>query len=99
MAYDEQSQMVPDHNGDCLAFPNAPASKTLAGVSHFLSLGVDPSKLVLGVPWYGYVYDCLPGSVFINCRLLSQRQMCVQCCFSLFPSCHKAGLFLSHTVT
>ncbi|XP_040040411.2 di-N-acetylchitobiase [Gasterosteus aculeatus] len=55
MSYDEQSQIT----GDCIATANAPLSQTLNGYDQFLSLNIDPKKLVMGVPWYGYDYPCL----------------------------------------
>ncbi|XP_072016119.1 di-N-acetylchitobiase-like [Amphiura filiformis] len=55
MSYDEQSHMC----GDCIAKANAPYEKTVKGIQLFLDLGIDPDKLVLGVPWYGYDYPCL----------------------------------------
>ena len=30
----------------------------LLGYDQFLSLNIDPKKLVMGVPWYGYDYPC-----------------------------------------
>ena len=38
---------------------NAPLNQTLAGVRQYLQLNITASKLVLGVPWYGYDYHCL----------------------------------------
>jgi hypothetical protein len=29
------------------------------GLQEFLDIGVDPSKIVLGVPWYGYHYPAV----------------------------------------
>ncbi|XP_029355837.1 di-N-acetylchitobiase [Echeneis naucrates] len=55
MSYDEQSQIF----GDCIAKANAPLSQTLAGYDQYVSLGIDPKKLLMGVPWYGYDYLCL----------------------------------------
>ncbi|XP_044055954.1 di-N-acetylchitobiase [Siniperca chuatsi] len=55
MSYDEQSQIV----GDCIAMANAPLSQTLNAYEQYLNLKIDPKKLVMGVPWYGYDYPCL----------------------------------------
>ena len=56
MSYDEQSQM-----GDppCLADANTPVDKTLQGLQGFLDMGIPPSKMVLGLPWYSYDYTCV----------------------------------------
>ncbi|XP_071344044.1 di-N-acetylchitobiase [Trachinotus anak] len=55
MSYDEQSQIM----GDCIAMANAPLSQTLNAYDQYLSLRIDPKKLVMGVPWYGYDYPCI----------------------------------------
>ncbi|KAF7665909.1 hypothetical protein LDENG_00127030 [Lucifuga dentata] len=55
MSYDEQSQIM----GDCIAMANAPLSQTLNGYYQYLELNIDPQKLMMGVPWYGYDYTCL----------------------------------------
>ncbi|XP_040897105.1 di-N-acetylchitobiase [Toxotes jaculatrix] len=55
MSYDEQSQIL----GDCIAMANAPLSQTLNAYDQYLNLNIDPKKLVMGVPWYGYDYPCL----------------------------------------
>ncbi|XP_032884979.1 di-N-acetylchitobiase-like [Amblyraja radiata] len=54
MSYDMQSQMW----DDCFAKANAPYYQTLSGIHAYLNLHIDPRKLVLGVPWYGYDYPC-----------------------------------------
>ncbi|XP_072516490.1 di-N-acetylchitobiase [Salminus brasiliensis] len=55
MSYDEQSQIW----GDCIAMANAPFSQTLAAYDQYVGMKIDPKKLVMGVPWYGYDYTCL----------------------------------------
>ncbi|XP_053105372.1 di-N-acetylchitobiase isoform X2 [Hemicordylus capensis] len=55
MSYDEQSQVWTE----CIAGANAPYNQTLAGYDDYLDLGINPKKLVMGVPWYGYDYTCL----------------------------------------
>lgn len=55
MSYDEQSQIW----GDCIAKANAPINQTLTGYDQFIGMKIDPKKLVMGVPWYGYDYLCL----------------------------------------
>ena len=59
MDYDTQSQII---QGPCIANANAPFYGTRQGLLQFLELGIDPQKLILGVPWYGYQYQCLPGT-------------------------------------
>ncbi|XP_038053088.1 di-N-acetylchitobiase-like isoform X2 [Patiria miniata] len=54
MSYDEQSQIY----GDCIAMANSPYNKTATGVEGYLKLGIPANQLVLGVPWYGYNYNC-----------------------------------------
>ncbi|TSM94613.1 Di-N-acetylchitobiase [Bagarius yarrelli] len=55
MSYDEQSQIW----GDCIAMANAPLNQTLAAYVEYLKMGIENKKLVMGVPWYGYDYQCL----------------------------------------
>lgn len=58
MDYDTRSQIV----DACIAGANAPLPGTVRGISRYLALGIPPSQLILGVPWYGYRYPCLPGT-------------------------------------
>lgn len=58
MDYDTRSQIF----DACIASANAPFPGMVKGIQRFLDLGIDPGQLVLGVPWYGYVYPCLPGT-------------------------------------
>lgn len=62
MFYDEQSQMFTANASGCRAGPNSPLSNLLGGLDAFMSL-VPPSlniqsKLIAGLPWYGYIYTC-----------------------------------------
>jgi len=56
MAYDMESQIFPPRL--CIATSNSPYSRVEKGVDGFLQLGIPPQKLFLGVPWYGYDYEC-----------------------------------------
>ncbi|GAB6030791.1 hypothetical protein CHUAL_007638 [Chamberlinius hualienensis] len=56
MSYDEQSQI---YDSECTARANSPIPMTTSGIQQYLSLGISPDKLVLGVPWYGYKYECI----------------------------------------
>jgi di-N-acetylchitobiase len=58
MDYDTRSQIF----DACLAGANAPLAGMIAGMTEWFRLGVAASKLILGVPWYGYKYPCLPGT-------------------------------------
>ena len=59
MDYDTRSQIF----DACIASANAPFPGMVRGIQRYFDLGIDPSKLVLGVPWYGYRYPCLPGTL------------------------------------
>ncbi|KAM3840698.1 di-N-acetylchitobiase-like [Vipera latastei] len=54
MSYDEQSPLW----SNCIARANAPYKQTLVGYDHYIRMGINPKKLVMGVPWYGYDYTC-----------------------------------------
>jgi di-N-acetylchitobiase len=58
MAYDERSQIF----DQCIASANSPLVNDINGISQFLGLGISPDKLILGLPWYGYDYQCLNGT-------------------------------------
>ena len=59
MAYDVRSQIV----GRCQADANSPIGAVMLGLQLYTeTLGILPSKLVLGVPWYGFDYPCITGS-------------------------------------
>ena len=59
MDYDTRSQIF----DACIASANAPFPGMVRGIQRFFDLGIEPNKLVLGVPWYGYKYKCLPGTL------------------------------------
>ncbi|KAM9243502.1 di-N-acetylchitobiase isoform 1-T1 [Dugong dugon] len=65
MSYDEQSQVW----SDCIAAANAPYIQTLTGYDDYISMGINPRKLVMGVPWYGYDYTCLKLSADDVCTI------------------------------
>ncbi|KAK9841972.1 hypothetical protein WJX81_002090 [Elliptochloris bilobata] len=65
MAYDMQSQIW----GRCVASANSPLALVRRGVQQYLDLGVPASKLVLGLPWYGYEYPCEGGAPGKACML------------------------------
>uniref|UniRef100_A0A7S3V1K8 GH18 domain-containing protein n=1 Tax=Aplanochytrium stocchinoi TaxID=215587 RepID=A0A7S3V1K8_9STRA len=56
MDYDTRSQIF----DACIASANAPFPGAKLGISRYLDIGIDPKKIVLGVPWYGYRYECSP---------------------------------------
>ena len=58
MDYDTRSQITTQ----CIASANAPLPGAILGMQHYMNLGIPASKLVLGVPWYGYRYECLAGT-------------------------------------
>ncbi|XP_068095235.1 di-N-acetylchitobiase-like [Hyperolius riggenbachi] len=65
MSYDEQSQIWTE----CIAAANAPLNKTITGYEQFMNMSIDPKKLVMGVPWYGYDYVCLQLTEDNKCTL------------------------------
>mmetsp|Transcript_32213 Transcript_32213/g.44190 ORF Transcript_32213/g.44190 Transcript_32213/m.44190 type:complete len:371 (+) Transcript_32213:29-1141(+) len=71
MSYDMRSQIY--EGPPCLAGSNDPLFEVISGVESFLSLGISPHSLVLGVPWYGYVYSCLsvPDPIDSPCQIAS----------------------------
>jgi len=55
MDYDMRSQIW----GECTASANSPIDLVHAGMINFTRENIPASKLILGVPWYGYDYECL----------------------------------------
>lgn len=74
MAYDEQHDMpLP-----CIARANAPYAQTELGVAAFIAIGVPGHKLVLGLPWYGYTYNCTKLARWDMCFIKEIGVHCTQ---------------------
>eukprot|EP01062_Namystynia_karyoxenos_P031007 TRINITY_DN23034_c0_g1_i1.p1 TRINITY_DN23034_c0_g1~~TRINITY_DN23034_c0_g1_i1.p1 ORF type:complete len:386 (+),score=127.67 TRINITY_DN23034_c0_g1_i1:73-1158(+) len=58
MVYDTRSQIW----GKCVASANSPSAVARLGLQQYLDLGIPASKLVMGLPWYGYDYPCVNGT-------------------------------------
>ncbi|ETO05658.1 hypothetical protein RFI_31736 [Reticulomyxa filosa] len=54
MDYDTRSQVL----DTCIAGANSPYYTAKRGLDGYLEIGIDQSKLILGVPFYGYNYSC-----------------------------------------
>jgi len=59
MDYDTRSQVF---GGPCVAAANAPLAGTVRGLQRYLDSGISPRQMILGVPWYGYRYECEAGT-------------------------------------
>ncbi|KAL2090116.1 hypothetical protein ACEWY4_014804 [Coilia grayii] len=57
-----------DMHWGIIAGANAPYNQVLTGYGEYIKMKIDPKKLVMGVPWYGYDYPCLN---------LSQAGVCI----------------------
>ncbi|XP_070557003.1 di-N-acetylchitobiase-like [Ptychodera flava] len=55
MDYDEMGSIA----DPCVADANSPYNKTVTAMESFIDLGIPLSKLLMGLPWYGYDYPCL----------------------------------------
>lgn len=75
MAYDEQSQIF----GKCIAGANSGFPRAASGLQRFLDIGVPADQLVLGVPWYGYNYQCLALSTTNECTIIKVPFRGVNC--------------------
>ncbi|EDV24738.1 expressed hypothetical protein [Trichoplax adhaerens] len=53
-----------DENGRKYAYSNSPYYNTVKGIKSYLNAGINPQKLVVIQPWYGYDYKCIipPGA-------------------------------------
>ncbi|KAM4022807.1 di-N-acetylchitobiase isoform 1-T1 [Anomaloglossus baeobatrachus] len=75
MSYDEQSQIWTE----CIAAANAPFNQTITGYEQFVNISIDPKKLVMGVPWYGYDYTCLNLTKDNRCKLTKKPFRGAEC--------------------
>ncbi|EGG18703.1 glycoside hydrolase family 18 protein [Cavenderia fasciculata] len=57
MSYDMRSQVF--NTEECTASANSPYMLVLEGLLNYTALGIPSDKLVLGLPWYGYIYPCI----------------------------------------
>ncbi|XP_059839530.1 di-N-acetylchitobiase-like [Hypanus sabinus] len=62
----------------CFAKPNSPYSEVSSGITEYINLGISPSKLVLGVPWFGVDYTCKKLHEEGGCELINKydRKTC-----------------------
>ncbi|XP_071983583.1 di-N-acetylchitobiase-like [Engystomops pustulosus] len=81
MSYDEPPQIWTE----CIAGANAPFNQTITGYEEFINIGIDPKKLVMGVPWYGYDRTCLELTEDNKCVL--QKMPCQDAEFSDDEDC------------
>eukprot|EP01060_Flectonema_neradi_P005074 TRINITY_DN1336_c1_g1_i1.p1 TRINITY_DN1336_c1_g1~~TRINITY_DN1336_c1_g1_i1.p1 ORF type:complete len:405 (+),score=93.68 TRINITY_DN1336_c1_g1_i1:57-1217(+) len=58
MFYDTRTQIMEQ----CIAAPNAAYQLAISSINQYTYLGVNKSKIILGLPWYGKDYKCLPGT-------------------------------------
>ncbi len=56
MGYDTNGQIW---DGQCIARAVSPIMNIQRGVQSYLNLGIDPFKLILGIPWYGKINQCI----------------------------------------
>ena len=68
MQYDTRSQIY----DQCVASANCPLPQNVKGITDYIGMGVEPHKLVMGVPWYGYSYGCInadDGNTLKTCEI------------------------------
>eukprot|EP00745_Piridium_sociabile_P027001 TRINITY_DN43379_c0_g1_i10.p1 TRINITY_DN43379_c0_g1~~TRINITY_DN43379_c0_g1_i10.p1 ORF type:complete len:253 (+),score=17.78 TRINITY_DN43379_c0_g1_i10:210-968(+) len=78
MGYDVQSAVF----DRCIAQPNSPLAALERGVQLYVDVvGVSLSKLILGIPWYGYVYKCtasLPNLSSALCPIEEEKKKSIK---------------------
>ncbi|KAG8437212.1 hypothetical protein GDO86_008056 [Hymenochirus boettgeri] len=70
MSYDMHPQLLTEW----IAGANSPYNETLTGYDQYIGLNINPKKLVMGVPWYGYDYVCLELTKDNKCILYKSEQ-------------------------
>jgi len=80
MDYDMQSQII---TNDCVAGANSPPSWIVQGMNNFTgTLGIPSNKLLMGLPFYGYNYQCIGVDANLNntvCHLKLDPYLGVNC--------------------
>merc|ERR1712130_885294 len=80
MDYDVQTQMF---DSQCIAKAVSPYFTTQRGVQSYLNLGINASKLILGIPWYGKEYECIIEDMDMAtskyCPIIPTEQRGVNC--------------------
>jgi len=76
MGYDSQDNVL-------VASATAPLNVIETGLQAYIALGIQKSKLILGVPWYSFVYPC----VFIP-----KHQNPIKPCFVNFAARHEEDI-------
>jgi GH18 family chitinase len=61
--WDDYTCALPSHPYKCSP-ACSPQETNEYGIQSFLSLGIAPEKLVLGLPWYGISYENVAGVLF-----------------------------------
>ena len=54
-------------SGNVVASANAPLTKLMGGIQEYISAGVPRSKLVVGLPWFGYNFACTNNTAGAPC--------------------------------
>ena len=67
--------------------PNAPLRGILAGIRQYESMGIPTSKLVIGLPWYGYTTECRTNSTGDPCEMPcdGDRRRIIACVLGEIP--------------
>eukprot|EP01084_Bolivina_argentea_P125829 222886_1 len=81
MDYDVQTQIF---DSQCIAKAVSPFETTQRGVGSYLNLGINASKLILGIPWYGRQWECIVdemdgGPTSKYCPVVPTEQRGVNC--------------------
>ena len=56
--------------GSKVAAANSPTENIVKGVAQYVAAGVPASKLVIGLPWYGWDYPCDSGTPAPGCSVV-----------------------------
>lgn len=65
--------MASDPAGTWDEHANAPLPGLIDGVEQYRHLGVDPSQLVMALPWYGYMFTCANNTRGSYCSIVGNQ--------------------------
>ena len=75
-----------------ISCPNSAYGTTLHDMKEWKQLGISTNKLVVGLPWYGYMYDYVCPTLFADNTCMHHRYACtIEAIFRVGAPCSDAA--------